>query len=152
MSLMASLRRSARQASRKSQSRSLRVSAKRPRIAHGKVIVIGAGPAGLACAQHLAKHGADVVVVEARDRIGGRIHTATVGTDTIDLGAAFVHGSNRYNSVWNYAQQSGLADDLVTRGGGYAQGWSDSCPWYKPDGTRAERRKVGPTTGGTRWH
>ena len=39
------------------------------------VIVIGAGLAGLAAARQLEQHGASVMVVEARDRVGGRVHT-----------------------------------------------------------------------------
>nr|CAB3258325.1 lysine-specific histone demethylase 1B-like [Phallusia mammillata] len=39
-----------------------------------KVIVIGAGPAGLAAARQLHNFGCDVICVEARDRIGGRVH------------------------------------------------------------------------------
>src|SRR5438046_1340185 len=58
------------------------------------VIVIGAGAAGLAAAQRLIASGASVAVLEARDRIGGRIwtvHTDSV-TVPIELGAEFVHG------------------------------------------------------------
>ena len=39
------------------------------------VVVIGAGVAGLAAACELSGAGLDVVVVEARDRVGGRVHT-----------------------------------------------------------------------------
>ena len=39
------------------------------------VIVIGAGLAGLAAARDLEQHGARVLVIEARDRVGGRVHT-----------------------------------------------------------------------------
>lgn len=57
-------------------------------------IVIGAGAAGLAAAAALAGHGVRVVVVEARDRIGGRI--LSLPTDrsavTLELGAEFIHG------------------------------------------------------------
>ena len=61
------------------------------------VIVIGAGAAGLAAARNLARHSANVVVLEARDRVGGRVWTQAVpGMQTpAELGAEFVHGSAR---------------------------------------------------------
>ena len=40
-----------------------------------RIVVIGAGVAGLASARQLAKFGHDVIVLEARHRIGGRVHT-----------------------------------------------------------------------------
>ncbi len=55
------------------------------------VVVIGAGVAGLTAASTLSEAGLDVVVVEARDRIGGRTHTVDVGGGTVDLGGAWVH-------------------------------------------------------------
>jgi monoamine oxidase len=57
------------------------------------VIVIGAGAAGLACAQRLAHAGQRVLVLEARDRIGGRIHTIRE-RGVVEAGAEFVHGEN----------------------------------------------------------
>jgi monoamine oxidase len=59
------------------------------------VVVIGAGAAGLAAARALGEHGIDVVVLEARERIGGRIFTQRdLGTAVpIELGAEFIHGS-----------------------------------------------------------
>ncbi|NVB82013.1 MAG: NAD(P)-binding protein, partial [Kofleriaceae bacterium] len=42
-------------------------------------IVVGAGLSGLVCARRLAQAGARVIVVEARDRVGGRLLTGTVG-------------------------------------------------------------------------
>lgn len=59
-----------------------------------RIIVVGAGVAGLTTAQALALAGHDVVVLEARDRIGGRTHTAAVGDASVDLGAAWIHGVN----------------------------------------------------------
>lgn len=54
-------------------------------------IVIGAGMSGLAAASYLAKSGQRVLVVEARDRIGGRINTHTEGLPCpVDFGARFV--------------------------------------------------------------
>lgn len=59
-----------------------------------RIIVIGAGLAGLAAAQELHKQGHDVVVVEARDRIGGRIWTSTKWADMpLDFGATWIHGT-----------------------------------------------------------
>ena len=58
------------------------------------VVVIGAGAAGLAAAAELAAAGRSVLVVEARDRVGGRIWTRTEpGMPVpIELGAEFIHG------------------------------------------------------------
>lgn len=61
------------------------------------VIVIGAGAAGLACARELIDHGRSVVVLEARDRIGGRVYTVREpgAEQPIELGAEFIHGVPR---------------------------------------------------------
>lgn len=58
------------------------------------VIVLGAGAAGLGAAERLVRAGLRVTVLEARDRVGGRVHTvpdAFTGTP-LELGAEFVHG------------------------------------------------------------
>jgi polyamine oxidase len=55
------------------------------------VVVVGAGIAGLAAAGTLHPDHR-VVVLEARPRIGGRIQTETIGGETVDLGAAWIHG------------------------------------------------------------
>ncbi|MBV1850872.1 flavin monoamine oxidase family protein [Catellatospora tritici] len=54
------------------------------------VAVVGAGIAGLAAARLLYEHGQRVRVVEARDRIGGRIRSVDLGGVTADLGAAWL--------------------------------------------------------------
>lgn len=58
------------------------------------VIVIGAGAAGLAAARDLHDDGLGVIVLEARDRIGGRIltHREPGVPEPIELGAEFIHG------------------------------------------------------------
>lgn len=56
------------------------------------VLVIGAGVSGLAAASALAHAGKQVVVLEARDRVGGRVHTERVGGHTTDVGASWIHG------------------------------------------------------------
>jgi monoamine oxidase len=55
------------------------------------VLIIGAGAAGLAASRELSAAGRNVVVLEARERIGGRINTH-FDTWPIELGAEFVHG------------------------------------------------------------
>lgn len=55
-------------------------------------IVVGAGVAGLAAARLLARAGRRVVVLEARDRIGGRVFTDRTGGHVTDRGASWIHG------------------------------------------------------------
>ena len=58
-----------------------------------RILVIGAGLAGLIAAHKLQNQGYEVVVVEARDRIGGRIWTSSQWPDMpLDLGATWIHG------------------------------------------------------------
>ncbi|KAK6939383.1 SWIRM domain [Dillenia turbinata] len=58
-----------------------------------KVIVIGAGPAGLTAARHLQRQGFSVTVLEARSRIGGRVYTDKFSLSVpVDLGASIITG------------------------------------------------------------
>ncbi|KAL6905241.1 hypothetical protein ACP4OV_002842 [Aristida adscensionis] len=57
------------------------------------VIIIGAGPAGLTAARHLQRQGFLVIVLEARDRIGGRVYTDRTSLSVpVDLGASIITG------------------------------------------------------------
>jgi len=58
------------------------------------VIIIGAGAAGLAAAETLTRANRRVVILEARERIGGRIHTLHPSSlpVPIELGPEFIHG------------------------------------------------------------
>ena len=53
----------------------------------GRVVVAGAGIAGLTVANALTHAGVDCVVLEARDRIGGRLHTVDLAGAPVDLSA-----------------------------------------------------------------
>ena len=55
-----------------------------------KVIVIGAGLAGLSAARELTHAGADVVVLEARDRVGGRVEGGVIEGHPIELGGTWL--------------------------------------------------------------
>lgn len=58
-----------------------------------KVLIIGAGAAGIAAACRLYQEGVtDVTVLEAENRIGGRIHSVEFGGSVVDLGAQWCHG------------------------------------------------------------
>ena len=74
-----------------------------------RVIVVGAGLAGLGAARALRDRGIEVVVLEARDRIGGRVHTTAGG---VDLGAHWIHGSEG-NPLTNLARQLGVPTVFV---------------------------------------
>lgn len=56
------------------------------------VVIMGAGVAGLATAYQLTASGISVRLLEAHDRMGGRIYTIHDGAYPIELGAEFVHG------------------------------------------------------------
>jgi polyamine oxidase len=56
-----------------------------------RVVVVGAGIAGLAAASRLRRAGIACVVLEARDRIGGRLHTIDLVGSPVDLGGSWIH-------------------------------------------------------------
>jgi monoamine oxidase len=72
------------------------------------VLVLGAGAAGLAAAHELSQAGLRVIVIEARDRIGGRILTQHVAGHPLplELGAEFIHG--RPPESFALVEQAGL--------------------------------------------
>ncbi len=71
------------------------------------VLVLGAGIAGLAAARALAEHGMRPLVLEARDRIGGRIYSLPTGRGVVELGAEFVHGKEA--KLWRLIEEAGAS-------------------------------------------
>src|SRR5688572_11296749 len=87
------------------------------------VAVIGAGAAGLAAAAELTGAGLRVAVIEARDRVGGRVHTVHDPNSPlpVELGAEFIHGTS--------PQVAGLID-----GGNLAAYDAEGDHWYFRNG------------------
>lgn len=71
------------------------------------VVVVGAGFAGLTAARRLVHLGYDVVVLEGRDRVGGRSSTATIAGVPVDLGGTFVGPTQ--DAVLDLAAELGCA-------------------------------------------
>ena len=88
-----------------------------------KVIILGAGAAGLSAAAELAHAGLTVLILEARDRLGGRIYTKhdSVCNVPVELGAEFVHG--RPPEIWallrkhNAGMKEIVGEDFCVRDG-----------------------------------
>jgi monoamine oxidase len=73
-----------------------------------RVVVVGAGIAGLTAANALTHAGTECVVLEARDRIGGRLHTADLAGSPVDLGGSWIHMPGG-NPMTAFARQAGVA-------------------------------------------
>lgn len=65
-----------------------------PQTTTADVLIIGAGMAGLAAGRTLVDDGYTVIILEARDRIGGRIWTDRTLGLPLDLGASWIHGTD----------------------------------------------------------
>jgi monoamine oxidase len=87
----------------------MRSGSRRSTSKRADVVIIGAGAAGLAAAAQLVRHDLQVTLVEARDRIGGRIYTERVHASPVpvELGAEFIHGESA--SVFGQLQDVALS-------------------------------------------
>ena len=70
------------------------------------VVVVGAGVAGLTAARSLRAAGLQVVVLEATDRVGGRLHSDRSLGVPFDIGASWIHGTDG-NPVTALAEDAG---------------------------------------------
>jgi monoamine oxidase len=71
-----------------------------------KVVVIGAGLAGLSAARELQRAGAEVVVVEARDRVGGRVEGGLIEGQPVELGGAWI--GEGHSQMYSLVAELGL--------------------------------------------
>ncbi|MFW0794489.1 FAD-dependent oxidoreductase [Gordonia sp. CPCC 205515] len=102
-------------------------------------LIVGAGVAGLTAARLLTRHGQRVLVLEARDRIGGRVHTDRAYGQITDLGASWIHGIN--NAPLHQVTQALGMRDVEFTVGSYQP---DSAPiaYYDPAGVRLSDDQV----------
>jgi len=90
------------------------------------VVIIGAGMSGIAAARELVARNYRVTILEARNRVGGRIQTASVGGQAVDLGAQWIEGITG-NPIYRLCTQLKLPTVLSNR---------DSYAAYDIDGRR----------------
>ena len=73
-----------------------------------RVLIVGAGIAGLTAASALTHAGVDCVAFEARDRLGGRLHTIDLAGWPVDMGGSWIHMPGG-NPLTTFAHQVGIA-------------------------------------------
>jgi monoamine oxidase len=110
-----------------------------------EVLIIGAGVAGLAALEELSRAGLDVLCVEARDRIGGRILTVhdPFSPLPVELGPEFVHG--RPSETWDIIRNANLlvydcAEDAVHINAGQLEDAADA--WEQIDEITEDMKRV----------
>ncbi len=100
-----------------------------------KVLVLGAGVAGLAAARELAAEGFAVTLIEARDRVGGRVVTDKRWAGVpVDLGASWIHGVTG-NPIAEIAADHGIKLAPITN--------YDNKRVYGPDGVVVDADTLG---------
>jgi monoamine oxidase len=95
------------------------------------VVIVGAGVAGMSTAQKLMEQGKSVVLIEARDRCGGRVQPVDVKGTRVDLGAQFIHGVSKPNPLMQLLNGLGQGHKV------HKVDWDDGY-YYKGDGAAGE--------------
>jgi monoamine oxidase len=113
------------------------------------VVVVGAGISGLAAAVDLSRGGLRVLILEARDRVGGRIFTdrSARSAPPIELGAEFIHGGNR--ALRAAMREIGLRERVLSEKHWFiehGQRRSASDVWERIDGVM---QRIGPDARGS---
>jgi monoamine oxidase len=109
-----------------------------PRLSGTRVVIAGAGLAGLTAARDLESHGASVTIVEARSRVGGRVHTLRegfAGRQHAEAGADLIE--EEQTAVLALARQLRIETVPILR-----TGWG----FYGPDARGRRRIVKAPTT------
>jgi monoamine oxidase len=70
-------------------------------------VIVGGGYAGLAAARRLTEEGRSAVVLEARDRVGGRTYTVEEAGATVDLGGQWIGPT--HDHIYELAAETGVA-------------------------------------------
>jgi monoamine oxidase len=96
-----------------------------------RALVVGAGVSGLTAARRLRLLGWEVVVLESRDRIGGRTHTIDLAGNPLDLGASWIHGPVG-NPLVTHLDQAGLTHHQDGSWGMGMAVYEDGTGWLSP--------------------
>ena len=78
------------------------------------VLIVGGGISGLSAAGRLEQAGLKVLILEARDRLGGRMFTQS-GDGVLEYGAQWIHGGSNKNPLFKYAKSKSLLGDKLRR-------------------------------------
>src|SRR5688572_30185886 len=111
------------------------------------VAIIGAGVSGLIAAQKLSAAGLSIALIEARDRIGGRIHSIAdpLFPLPVELGAEFIH--SRDGDLWPIVAAAGTSayavdgDHFYLRRGRLRK---DNAFWDQVDEVLSQLKRLGP--------
>lgn len=78
------------------------------------VVIIGAGASGLYAAYCLVTRGLteNIIVLEAEDRVGGRIHSIPFNGHWLELGATWIHGRGE-NLLWKFVEKKQVKSKLI---------------------------------------
>ncbi|XP_056903292.1 peroxisomal N(1)-acetyl-spermine/spermidine oxidase-like [Takifugu flavidus] len=114
-----------------------------------QILIIGCGISGVTAAKTLTDAGFNKVrILEATNRSGGRLLTGTLGTDIIDLGAAFIHGPSEENPVFRVARHYGLLSAEALTEENQSADVSERPPmvsnWFSCSGQRLSAKDMRP--------